>query len=575
MSLEDPHLSTALKFQVQITGGEQIAETISATLHHQIIFRLQDHAINLQIPGLSHGDALFIFADGGRTPIIVQTPRQLPREDLEKLIPSVWITNYEQLHQISQPPVKRKYEKAPIHSFSHTGYDIYTAKADGHFLWDVDPHTCDPDCTCHYDNADWIEHATVSITPIAPTPFKRRRNCCKTDSLKSHHDDDDDDDSPWIGLPKPKPMDPSDFRPLEIVRDQQSRVTTSPYVKQTTMLSSGKLAPLSPSEEVLNWQTSNAVVQNLYLKNIDGKLNQALTKTNQLDSRVSSFQQEVQQMHSSLVYSISKLDKDLHFILATNPTSPLFYEKEKEIQKLQQQLREIERDLYSPSPPTIHPMTFPFTLPSLPFTSSMVPVKQYSMVFDLVPRQPPKITKETSSMPSTSTSQTSQAPPKEPKDKGPTFSQFVAQRVFDSSSDSEDTFSISTSCSQDYMDISHILMNTPASPQEPTVDELDDYMTTPLEDNSLPPRPASGPWFTLDDVPPSKWRNKILEFNAWLDLQMVDPRADLKTVLTEFTSRFTGSIQEWFSSLSEYSKKQFVTIDTVDKALALIHTQFL
>ncbi|KDP29320.1 hypothetical protein JCGZ_19415 [Jatropha curcas] len=82
-------------------------------------------------------------------------------------------------------------------------------------------------------------------------------------------------------------LNPKDFPPLETVRDPQSRVTASPYVKQNTMLPTGNLASLSSSEEVLNWQTSNAIVQNQYLKNIDGKLNQALTKTNRLDSKVS------------------------------------------------------------------------------------------------------------------------------------------------------------------------------------------------------------------------------------------------------------------------------------------------
>ncbi|KDP35794.1 hypothetical protein JCGZ_10430 [Jatropha curcas] len=103
MSLEDPHLSTALKVRVQITGAEQVPETISATLHHQFVYRLQDHAINLQTPGISHSDALYIFTDGGPTPTIVQTPKQLPREELEKLIPSAWIANYEKLHQLPQP----------------------------------------------------------------------------------------------------------------------------------------------------------------------------------------------------------------------------------------------------------------------------------------------------------------------------------------------------------------------------------------------------------------------------------------------------------------------------------------
>ncbi|KDP29319.1 hypothetical protein JCGZ_19414 [Jatropha curcas] len=103
------------------------------------------------------------------------------------------------------------------------------------------------------------------------------------------------------------------------------------------------------------------------------------------------------------------------------------------------------------------------------------------------------------------------------------------------------------------MNIPSILMNSPREPKVEVATD-DDDMPPPLRETSIPPRPASGPWFTLDDVPPRKWRSKILKFNVWLDLQMVDPRLNLK-VLTEFTSKFTGSIREWFFSLSEYSQK--------------------
>ncbi|KDP40405.1 hypothetical protein JCGZ_03884 [Jatropha curcas] len=239
MSLEDPHLSTALKVQVQITSADQVPETISATLHHQIVYRLQDHAINLQTPGISHSDALYIFADGGPTPTIVQTPRQLPREELEKLIPSAWITNYEKLHQLPQPvqqqdpifvhqldksvrisflpssseprhsvsmiqPVKSKPLKhAPIHSFAHTGKEIYAAKTDGHFLWDANPHMCDPDCPCKYEDDGWLEDAEVTITKLESQPLLRKTQSCHPSAQKRPFDDDDTP-PPWVGLPKAK-----------------------------------------------------------------------------------------------------------------------------------------------------------------------------------------------------------------------------------------------------------------------------------------------------------------------------------------------------------------------------------
>ncbi|KAH1120852.1 hypothetical protein J1N35_004012 [Gossypium stocksii] len=47
MSLHDPNLLTALKVQIQIIGAPQIASSIIATLHSQIVYRVQDHAFNL------------------------------------------------------------------------------------------------------------------------------------------------------------------------------------------------------------------------------------------------------------------------------------------------------------------------------------------------------------------------------------------------------------------------------------------------------------------------------------------------------------------------------------------------
>ena len=50
LSLQDTNLSTALKVQVQIQGAEQISSVKMATLHHQLVYRLQNHALDLPTP---------------------------------------------------------------------------------------------------------------------------------------------------------------------------------------------------------------------------------------------------------------------------------------------------------------------------------------------------------------------------------------------------------------------------------------------------------------------------------------------------------------------------------------------
>ncbi|KAK8990555.1 hypothetical protein V6N11_009247 [Hibiscus sabdariffa] len=47
MAIEDPNLMDALKIQVHIVGAQQVESSIIATLHYQIVYRVQDHAFRL------------------------------------------------------------------------------------------------------------------------------------------------------------------------------------------------------------------------------------------------------------------------------------------------------------------------------------------------------------------------------------------------------------------------------------------------------------------------------------------------------------------------------------------------
>ena len=66
-----------------------------ATLHHQLAYRFQDHALDLPLPG-HNGDTIFIKAEReDEVPTILQIPKQLPRDKLTEIMPLEWITNYE------------------------------------------------------------------------------------------------------------------------------------------------------------------------------------------------------------------------------------------------------------------------------------------------------------------------------------------------------------------------------------------------------------------------------------------------------------------------------------------------
>ncbi|CDP21259.1 unnamed protein product [Coffea canephora] len=81
MSLADPHLLEALKVQVQIIGAEQVSDAIAATLHYQMVYRVQNHALDLAIPGGEN--ALLIRVDEKNGASCTHVPRQISKQDFK------------------------------------------------------------------------------------------------------------------------------------------------------------------------------------------------------------------------------------------------------------------------------------------------------------------------------------------------------------------------------------------------------------------------------------------------------------------------------------------------------------
>ncbi|KAK5786070.1 hypothetical protein PVK06_040697 [Gossypium arboreum] len=80
MALADPNLTKALKVQIQIAGAPQVASAITATLHYQIVYRIQDHAFNLSKHGTD--DSLLISLNTNDQPHCVHVLRQIPKSNL-------------------------------------------------------------------------------------------------------------------------------------------------------------------------------------------------------------------------------------------------------------------------------------------------------------------------------------------------------------------------------------------------------------------------------------------------------------------------------------------------------------
>ncbi|KAK2654996.1 hypothetical protein Ddye_008048 [Dipteronia dyeriana] len=107
--LRDQNLHNCLKVQLQILGAPilraiMLPNSYMATLHHQIAYRLQDHAIDLPIPCHTR-DTLFIKAEReDEVPTIIQIPKQLPKKSSHKSCLSIG------------SPIMRKPSKTPSQS---------------------------------------------------------------------------------------------------------------------------------------------------------------------------------------------------------------------------------------------------------------------------------------------------------------------------------------------------------------------------------------------------------------------------------------------------------------------------
>ncbi|KAH9769515.1 hypothetical protein KPL71_012031 [Citrus sinensis] len=424
-------------------------------------------------------------------------------------------------------------EDLPITGFNSEGYPVYPAKHNGHFLWDA------PGSEPHTDS-----HRNVVSKPFIPSPIT----------------------------------------------------------------STGYLEPPKPFESVLNWQTQNARAQNDTLLNINSKVENTSLRTEQLETKVDFISAQMQQIHQNLQSRITQLDSELRAMLAQRYYDSEFDQKEREIRRLKAELAQIESDKQRPTLFTTSP-----PIPSIgptyhPFAFMLSPIRQYdpSKLFCMThtlfrdnplpppPKPKPKLRPQprpvtfhipgqhspghTPASPPVSSPPTESQPPSQSKDKIP-MHQFI------STSDSE----------KSYADITRILMAQPDQPPpgqtshtEPYVDipsEVEEEMPESSATNQPPPAQAhtsspsqkssNGPWFTFDDLPSHKWRDRLNEMSAWIDLQMLRPGTTTQSVLREFATRFTGALRDWFDSLGNYRQLQFVQLPKVSSALAVIHDQFL
>ncbi|KAK8555333.1 hypothetical protein V6N12_009481 [Hibiscus sabdariffa] len=80
--------------------------------------------------------------------------------------------------------------------------------------------------------------------------------------------------------------------------------------------------------------------------------------------------------------------------------------------------------------------------------------------------------------------------------------------------------------------------------------------------------------FTLYDIPSTRWPQRFQEFHAWMDTQKLTRESNYE-ILTEFVSRFTGTLRDWWNSLSQQDQVAFLTRQNFSEIMQILHTFFL
>ncbi|KAJ0888866.1 putative viral movement protein [Helianthus annuus] len=423
MPLNDPSLLTALKAQIQIGGTPQV-NTFQATFHYQMAYRVQNHSLDIMVPGSqdNSGDALLIDIDSNATPTCTYVPKQLSREELTKLLPEKWITNYEQIHQApvqtttapnfvrhQDGQVEVRFAKQDRREIFSTISMLQPAK-EPHFPFDV----CD--CQECLDEAYELEYKEET---------KRKKKKGSQNALKKRYEAGD----PNVGLlgepsgkfdyyvlygdskPKPKQTQPSrprhpptqvneccmlgttppfpsspgyqvEFPPLTSFEDTQQKTKHSWKIKNPiTVGATGVPESITAAEATLNWQSKNVVAQHKTLNAILAQQNNITKAHENLTTRV----QELE----GIIYEVRAKILELHhelLQLVHNSSGPQFpqglQQKEAEMKFLKAQLADLERqhmqqkasiyaeDTWKLSTPSVQTSFDPQRLPTSPFVQT-------------------------------------------------------------------------------------------------------------------------------------------------------------------------------------------------------------
>ncbi|KAI9080014.1 hypothetical protein K1719_038079 [Acacia pycnantha] len=129
-----------------------------------------------------------------------------------------------------------------------------------------------------------------------------------------------------------------EFPPLQVRTNEQTRVTTRPYIPATEVTPHGTYKPITPDEEVLNWQlkTLSAITKSYTIST--KRIDHLISKMNILLFRLTQLQKK---LDAGSLLKAQQLDEDLRRNIDQRYYGPQFQRKEQELSQIKKELRQI------------------------------------------------------------------------------------------------------------------------------------------------------------------------------------------------------------------------------------------
>ncbi|KAG8493395.1 hypothetical protein CXB51_010802 [Gossypium anomalum] len=362
---------------------------------------------------------------------------------------------------------------------------------------------------------------------------------------------------------------------------------------------SGAKPTISAVEATLNWQTENALAQNYVLNKMDSKLSTVEAKIDDNTKLVKDLIKLLQKRIESVAREPAAPGQDFFSHLA---------QREKEIQKLQAQIKELKETGKIPEP-----VRRPETIELFPsIRNERLPESEgISIIFpEPIKRTKPKIEDQAYQEEKKLGKRliTEESPPQSPpkqvskslmiqEDKNPittflkschedTIPKISAVQIHElapvqihDSSESE-TESSSTTILKESISTNGEIDNIPnihaaTKVEEPSDEEIDEPESSTAHATTNQHQPSSGGKnFTIDDLPPEKWPQRLQEFHSWLETRKLKEDSNYN-ILMEFVSRFTGMLRDWWNSINQHDQMQFLVFQDLSEPIRILHQHFI